>query len=129
MKCLKIDYSYYYYPKEYNSIKTFIDYVNGGSPKFIRLLQLTEDNCIYPYFIEEDTQEVFLNIRMVANIMEDDITILPRKEYERRLQECMDNVCKDCIYLEEDKNSQEIWARMCLDGTCVCKEKKDPDDE
>jgi len=122
MKCLRIDYSYYLFPDEFDSVEEFVDYLNSGAPNFIRLSQFIEDNCIYPYFIEEDVQEVFLNIRMAAGIAVEEVTVLPRQEYERRLNECMQTVCKDCVYREEDKYSQEMWMKLCLDGTCACRE-------
>jgi hypothetical protein len=58
MKILEIDYDYYYYPQDISCIDDFIKYANGHYNSFIKLTRFETENCVFPYFIKEETKDV-----------------------------------------------------------------------
>ena len=62
MKILEIDYDYYYYPQDISCIEDFIKYANDNYNSFIKLTRFETENCAFPYFIGEETKEVYVNI-------------------------------------------------------------------
>ena len=126
MKCLCIDGMYYRFPEEYSSIEEFVDAVNTGAlPAFVRMTQVEgdqEEGCgVYPFFIEETGRECYLNVRMAASIHEEEVTVLPREEYERRMRDLSKWLCAGCIHAEDSPDFKGCIDDMCLDGTCYSK--------
>lgn len=125
MKVLNISGSYYMYPSQYNTLESFINFINQNTHNFIPLKKFLEDNCVFPYFIAEDTKPVYLNFFQIEEIEEVDIIVLTRTDYEERLEEIIDNVCVGCVYYEEDRDGDNFSGhrnKINLDGMCYWKE-------
>lgn len=121
MKVLKIDYSYYFYPDGMTNLDSFMEYVNKNLNRFIPLVQLLEDNCVEPFFIDTDKVKCYINLTTVANIIERDVTILSKEEYDKRLADCIAKNCTDCESYIEDKLGDNLKGhrnKLRLDGQC-----------
>lgn len=128
MKILEIDYDYYYYPKDISGIDQFIEYANAHYNTFIKLTRFETENCTFPYFINEDTKEVYVNIARMEKITEAEVTVLPRIDYEIRLEQVVKKKCIDCVHYEEAAEGDNLKGhrgRISLDGECWGYEKKD----
>lgn len=127
MKILEIDYEYYYYPKKISCLKDFITYANLHYNTFIKLTKLETENCTFPYFISEDTKEVYVNIAKKETISEADVTVLCRSDYDIRLEQAVKKKCIDCVHYEEDVEEENLKGhrdKLSLDGECWGYEKK-----
>lgn len=127
MKILDIDYDYYYYPQDISCIDDFIEYANGHYNYFIKLTRFETENCTFPYFISEETKEVYVNIATIGKITEAEVTVLSRRDYDVRLEQVVKNKCIDCVHYEEDTvgdNLQGHREKISLDGECWAYEKK-----
>ncbi len=127
MKILKIDFSYYYYPENINSLDSFIEYLNTTDKKFIKLFWLDEANCVEPYFIKEDIKERYLNVHLLKMISESVGTVLTRAEYDERLAEAVKTKCLDCVHYTEDSEGDNLIGhreKLSLDCVCWSYEKK-----
>ena len=122
MKVLFFKYRYFMYPECTSSLEEFIDYANKHYNSFIRLTELSTDNCRPPYFIKEDIKTVYINISSIDCIREYEIAeIIPRTEYEKRLKKIVFEKCVHCKnYTEEIKgdNLSGHWTNISLDGDC-----------
>ena len=128
MKILEIDYDFYYYPQGISSIDDFIDYANSNYNSFVKLIQLKTENCAFPYFIKEDTKEIYVNIATIEKISEEEATIFCRLDYDVRLEQVVKNKCIDCVHYEEDSESDNLKGhreKISLDGECWWYEKKE----
>lgn len=128
MKILEIDYDYYCYPQNISNIEDFIKYANGNYNSFIKLTRFETENCVFPYFIEEDTKEVYVNIATMKNITEEEVTVLCRKEYDARLEAVVKSKCINCANYKEDSEGDNLIGhrgKMSLDGKCYGFEKKE----
>ena len=128
MKILEIDYDYYYYPQDISCIDDFIKYVNGHYNSFVKLTRFETENCTFPYFIREETKEVYVNVATIEKITEAEITVLPRLDYDIRLEQVVKKKCIDCVHYEEDAEGDNLKGhreKISLDGECWGYEKKD----
>ena len=128
MKVLNIDYDYYVYPQGIESLETFIASLNADYNRFILLSRFETEKCAFPYFIREDVKQVYLNVANIDKIWEDEVTVLDRAEYERRLAEAVAQKCKDCVYYEEDLDGDNMKGhreKLTLDGECWSYRKKE----
>ena len=128
MKILEIDYSYYYYPQNISCMDDFIKHVNSNYNSFIKLTHLETENCVFPYFIMEETKEVYVNVATMNKIMETEITVLPRHDYDIRLEQVVKKKCIDCVHYKEDAEGDNLKGhreKISLDGECWEYEKKD----
>ena len=128
MKILEIDYGYYYYPQNISCIDDFIKHVNSNYNSFIKLTHLETENCVFPYFIMEETKEVYVNVATMKKIMETEITVLPRHDYDIRLEQVVKKKCIDCVHYKEDAEGDNLKGhreKISLDGECWEYEKKD----
>ena len=78
MKILEINDDYYYCPDEFSDIESFVSYLNEHFNSFIGLTMLDTQNCVFPYFIKEETKETYLNISAINRIIEVNGTVLCR---------------------------------------------------
>jgi len=127
MKILEIDYDYYYYPQDISCIEDFIEYANGHYNSFIKLIRFETKNCAFPYLIEEETKEVYINIATMEKITEEDVTVLCRMDYDIRLEQVVKQKCIDCVHYEEDTEGDNLKGhreKLSLDGKCWGFEKK-----
>ena len=127
MKILKIDYDYYYYPKDYPNMESFIKYANEHYNTFIELTQFETENCVFPYFISEEVKHVFINIASIEKISEAEASILCRLDYDARLEQALKKKCIDCVHYEEDSEGDNFRGhreKISLDGECWGYEKK-----
>lgn len=126
MKILEIDYYYYCFPNGIDCLDDFIAYANEHYNSFIKLTKLETENCTFPYFISEDTKEVYLNTASISRVSEEDVTVLCRADYEIRLEKAIKKKCIDCAYYEEDSadNLKGHHEKLSLDGECLGYEKK-----
>lgn len=128
MKVLNIDYDYYVYPQGIESLEAFIASLNADYNRFILLSRFETEKCAFPYFIREDVKQVYLNVANIDKIWEDEVTVLDRAEYERRLAEAVAQKCKDCVYYEEDLDGDNMKGhreKLTLDGECWSYRKKE----
>lgn len=128
MKVLNIDYDYYVYPQGIESLEAFIASLNADYNRFILLSRFETEKCAFPYFIREDVKQVYLNVANIDKIWEDEVTVLDRAEYERRLAEAVAQKCKDCVYYEEDLDGDNMKGhreKLTLDGECWSYQKKE----
>lgn len=117
--------AFYQYPAGVSSLDAFMRALSACRTTFIRLVRYDEENCVYPYFIAEDTRPVYVNVLQIIEIEEDVITILPRAEYDRRLLACIQEHCLDCAHYEEDWSLDDLAGhrdKLCLNGECAWKE-------
>ena len=106
-------------------MEEFVQFVNGSSEKFIRMIEYGEEHCVSPYFIEEDTSVVYLNFSMVNRMFEMEAEVMPRAEYEKRLLEVVNSKCLDCDSFEGDGDDLTgHMEKLRLDGYCWAYRKK-----
>lgn len=128
MKLLSIDFNYYHYPTNITCIEEFIAYANDHYNSFIELTQFETDNCVFPYFVSEDTARVFINIANIEKISEVEGTVLSRAEYDDRLRSIVEKKCINCIRYEEDSEEDNLEGhrdKISLDGKCYGYHKKE----
>lgn len=128
MKVLEIDLYYYYYPQGICSIEDFVAYANEHYNTFIELTRFETENCVFPYFISEETKQVYINVAAMSRINEEEVTVLCRADYDSRLERIVEEKCIDCVYYYEDDNDGDNLKghrdRLSLDGECWAYEKK-----
>lgn len=126
MKILEIDYDYYCYPQDISCITEFVSYINEHYNEFIEMTRFDTDQCAFPYFIKEDTSQVYINVRSIQKIEETDATVLCRSDYNARLEQVVKSKCIDCVNYEEDENNNFVGHsdKITLDGYCWGYEKK-----
>lgn len=128
MKAIKVggEYRsvYYLLPEDFDSMDAFIEYISPDPNQFIKLTKLSEKTA-FPYFIEEDSREVFVRFAMDVELGEVDVTLLKKEEYTARLLKLVKTVCVGCgNYSDQEEALGEIgnlrghWNNLCLDGYC-----------
>lgn len=121
MKILEIDYDYYSYPQGISSIEEFISYINRNYNSFISMTQFEVENCAFPYLIEEEKKQKYLNVSQMKCVTEVDATVLPKIEYDARLEQVVRTKCVDCTYYTEVVNGDNLKGhrgKITLDGDC-----------
>lgn len=117
-----------YYPEGISTPGEFAAMLKTAKSDFIALDFPKGDNCVHPYYIEEDIMCFYLNPSYIVSFWESEATILPRAEYETRLREVVGTLCVTCKDYIEDGGGISLdghWQKVCLDGTCEKYEKKD----
>ena len=123
-KLIQIDACYHAFPEGMETIEEFIEFVNNHEGKFIKMTRFNEAHCVAPYFIEEDSWPVWVNLSTAGYIYEVEGQILPRSEYEARLREVVREKCLDCVRFDGDPDNLDGHCEiLCLDGTCCCYKK------
>lgn len=127
MKLLQIDYDYYLYPCEMTCLDDFIAYVNQNYHSFIELTQFSTENCVFPYFINEESTRTYVNVAEIQVIKEVEATLLNRADYDERLRCVIAKKCPDCEhYIEGDPGYiDDCRDRLSLDGECYMYAKKE----
>lgn len=123
MKVLLLDGLPCLYPEGIDSIEDFIDYVNDNFTSFIPISELMLKDCVYPYLVEEEVRTRYVNVSLVKSILEDDVEILSRYEYDERLKVLQEEICINCQnYVENpDPDADNLDGHrdeMRLDGYC-----------
>jgi hypothetical protein len=70
---------------------------------------------------------VYLNIANIDKFTEEDVTVLPRLDYDIRLEQVVKKKCIDCVNYEEDSECDNLKGhreKLSLDGECWGYEKK-----
>ncbi len=98
----------YYYPESILTLDAFVEYADAHRHKLIPLYMLATDNCVHPFYIEEEKKLCYLNVSSVSSISEDDVEVLSRSEYENRLRQVINAFCIHCVSYEEDSNSDHL---------------------
>jgi hypothetical protein len=127
MKILQIDHVYFYYPQGITCIDDFIKYANSNYNSFIQLTRFETENCVFPYFISEETEEVYVNIASMRMIAEKEATVLCRRDYDARLEQVVKKKCIDCVSYKENTEGDNLNGhreKLSLDGECWWYEKK-----
>ena len=126
MKVLQIDYDFYMLPEGMESIHDLIWHLNyENHDTFMRFLQFQTENCRYPYFISEDVKTVYLNIDRKEMISEEEVTVLSRAEYDRRLAEVIKKKCVGCVNFFDDGSFHGLREKLSLDGECYAFESRE----
>lgn len=113
------------YPKEIHSIREFGKYLGDIGDKFIPLTFPSGNNCVYPYFIAEETCDFYIRPNSIVDFWEEEIVILERGDYDARINELISSVCNTCIHYSshDDPENNHFRRNLCLDGTCRSYEK------
>ena len=126
MKTLMINGLYYKYPVGISTIEDFMCFLQANEATFLPMLRYDFVNCAYPYLIAEDINQTFVNFSVIGIIEEMDMKIINRAEYDERLREVIENVCKSCannVNESEDDNMTSYRKKINLDGECHFKQK------
>ncbi|MCL2696129.1 MAG: hypothetical protein FWE69_07375 [Clostridiales bacterium] len=125
MKVLTLGYIRYAYPHGIHTLADFAAFINNSERAFIPLQQFGERNCVFPFLVEEDKKTVYVNFKTVPTIYEEEVTVLSREEYDRRLEKVVLEKCVECVNYKEDSedNMRGHRDKLCLDGTCYEFEK------
>lgn len=121
MKVLVInDCDYYLYPDSSMSLEDFVKYANTHMGRLVPMIMLKEEKCSHPFYIEEEKKLYYLNPSKIETVTEEEVTVLSRMEYNKRLQTLINDVCMNCVSYEEDMENdcEGIREKMCLDGKC-----------
>lgn len=125
MKALTISYGdyscLYYFPEGMDGIEDWTDYINSCEEQFVPLQVLFERDTVFPYFIDENCETQYINLAAIKTYHETEIEVMPRDEYERRLTECINAICTECVYYEDDPDGDNLEGHrdeMRLDGFC-----------
>lgn len=117
--------NYCKYPEGIENIEQFVDYCNQHYNSFVKFTRYSEENCSSPYFIEDEFEDIYLNIAFTRNISEEEITVLPKEEYNRRINEVINTQCIKCAnYGTSQGCNQDYKGFMNLDGECFQFEEK-----
>lgn len=135
MKILSIsvgEYWYYYlYPRGIASLEGFAEYLTAHYASFIPLTKLNQNGCVFPYFIQEEREDVYVNVASIIEISEQNAEILPRAEYDERLKKAVRTKCVRCARYEReaDPDGDDLSGhreKISLDGQCyLFEERKD----
>ena len=58
-------------------------YLNTTESRFVHLVQLLDDNCVEPYFIESEQADCYLNVSRMEKLRESEVTVLSKEEYDQ----------------------------------------------
>lgn len=128
MKVLELDYDFYCYPQGMTCVEDFVAYAKEHYNSFVKLERFDTENCVRPYFIEEDKEIVYLNVARIEQVKEAEITVLPRCEYEARLAAVVAEKCVNCAHYEDDSDGDNMKGhrdKLSLDGECWGFERKE----
>jgi hypothetical protein len=132
MKILILDGMPFMYPEDISNIDDYIDYVNENFYRFMPMNELSLDNCVYPYFVEDDIKVRYINLSLVKSIFEDDVELLSRYEYDERLKDLQEEICVNCKHYYENPDGDNLEGHrdeMRLDGFCPNFEPINDDEE
>ena len=134
MNVVNANYTRYEYPQGINDFESFIVFVNKNLNQFVAMRLFDEENCSFPYLIKEDTKAACINFSNIGAIFEEEVTILSRAEYDKRLAEVVEQKCRDCENYEEhvlEDNLAGHRATINLDGECpfYCKKNAESNGE
>lgn len=128
MKILEIDYDYYGFPDGISCMDVFLAYVKENYHSFIKLNRFETENCVFPYLIQEEAKEVFLNVAAMEKFSQVEATVLSREEYDARLKQVVQKKCLDCVHYEEATDEDNLKGHrdmISLDGECGGYDKKE----
>jgi hypothetical protein len=131
MKILILDGMPFMYPEDISNMDDFIDYANENFYRFIPMNELSLDNCVYPYFVEDDIKVRYINMSLVKSIFEDDVELLSRYEYDERLKDLQEEICINCKHYYDNPDGDNLEGHrdeMRLDGFCPNFEPVNGDD-
>lgn len=111
------------YPDDIDSVEEFVDYVNENFSSFIPMTELVTDECVPPYFVQEDTRVRYINMSLINSISEAEGVLLPRYDYDERLKELQQQICIHCKNYSKnpDPDADNLDGHrdeMRLDGFC-----------
>lgn len=121
MKALYIDCEYYYYPegvKDFTQLKSFID-KNYNS--YVLLNKLSSDITVPPFFVNEYSTSVYVNLANCQTIEEKEITVMSKEDYTTSLNNAVDEICTSCdSFIRENRTCDcgDIQTNLCLNGVC-----------
>lgn len=121
MKILNIDNYRYRYPPGFTTLDGFVGFLSNTKDKFFSMVEFNECECMFPFLIAEDIKTVFINLTRIFSVFEEEVTVLNKSEYNKRLVECSQTLCVYCEYYEGDildKSMEGCRGALCLDGTC-----------
>lgn len=124
MKVLYVDCEYCQYPEGINSPAEFAEYLDGNFNRFIEVKCYSLEHCNAPYLIEEEVITKYFNVSQIDSFYEEDVTVLPREEYDRRLKNLMAVKCADCVHHDDEDSFDDVRDTLSLDGQCWRFEKK-----
>lgn len=115
------DENYYLVPKEYANFNQFKASLVPNST--IALQCLKQNNCLAPYFVEEEIENVILMIKDPTRIFKVEITILTREKYDEKLRKLVKKTCVGCKRYGNDFNDLTgHHQELTLDNVCKLKE-------
>lgn len=119
----RIDCDRYLYPEGISTPTEFAAYLERNEGRFIPMQYYSDENCAFPYYIEQDIKTKYLNVSLLKSFEECDITVLPREEYNERLKAVVAATCVHCVNdmgcgCDECDCGDGVRGRMTLDGKC-----------
>ena len=121
MKALILDCDYFLFPERISNIDEFVKFINDKYHSFVKMVRLKKDNCVPPYFIEGDVEDVYVNIAEITEITSEEIFIISEEEYMARLKEIVETKCINCTSYEEEADEDSLKGHrehISLDGDC-----------
>lgn len=122
-----------FYPGGTDNLKDFADYVNSDRDKFITFTFPLARNCVWPYYIEDESMDICINSSHIVDFWEESITVLSRTQYKERLKEVVQRVCTTCAnYADHSHEGDDLdghWNQINLDGVCRSYEPAGSSDE
>lgn len=129
MKLLEIDYNYYQFPQGITTVKEFVEHLSDKYHSFIPMMQYQTDDCVFPYLIQEEIIEVYMNVAKIDKFNEVEATVLCRKDYDSLLDKVVKQKCVNCMHFQEEEDSEGDNLKghrdkISLDGECWGYDKK-----
>ena len=127
-KAIKIDNNYNstycLFPDGFADMEDLVKNLADHPNRFIKLTKLSENTC-FPYFIEEESTEIYLRLDQSAELQVVNVNLLKKEEYTSRLIKLVDKVCDGCGNYKNEKealgeigNLRGHWRQLNLDGYC-----------
>ncbi|MBE5759600.1 MAG: hypothetical protein E7332_06180 [Clostridiales bacterium] len=115
---------YYLYPKKYPDYNSFLVYL--AENKAVNVTELRFHKCLPPYFAEDGMTKTDIFIENENDIIDRDVFLLSRAEYDERLREKVCAICPGCLrYGGDAEDLTGHHEEMTLDGKCFFRVTKE----
>jgi hypothetical protein len=131
MKALLIDGEYYSYPKEVKNFAELKSFIDKNYNSYVVLKKLSSDNTVPPFFIDEYSCDVYVNIANCQCIEEKEVTVMSKNDYKTSLNNAIDEICFACDSFNMETRTcdcGDIQNNLCLNGNCEVFTLADEDD-
>ena len=126
MELLYLSGDYYTFPEGISDLKGFVTFAGAHYHQFAKMTKYTPELCVSPFFIAEEAKAVYVNIADIHSLAEIEATILPREEYDTRLNQVVQSKCIHCKYCKDASDEDDLKPNRSfinLNGECWRYEK------